>query len=101
MPYQAGMTGGGYAIATPYRARSIHRKPSQHRLRAPALLPTIAGMVRWLAPVDIVARLALPPRCAGCGLPVGRDHHFCAALLERSSLHRAAMVRGVPPALCV
>ena len=35
-------------------------------------------MLRWYAPIDAVARLALPPRCAGCGIPVARDHHFCA-----------------------
>lgn len=26
-----------------------------------------------------IAALALPPRCAGCGEPVGEDHRFCAA----------------------
>jgi ComF family protein len=26
-----------------------------------------------------VVGLALPPRCAGCGVPVGEDHRFCAA----------------------
>ncbi|WP_174286672.1 ComF family protein [Sphingomonas bacterium] len=36
-------------------------------------------MPRWLAPIDALARLALPPRCAGCGVPVAQDHHFCAA----------------------
>jgi ComF family protein len=25
-----------------------------------------------------VVGLALPPRCAGCGAPVGQDHRFCA-----------------------
>lgn len=25
-----------------------------------------------------IAALALPPRCPGCGTPVGDDHHFCA-----------------------
>ena len=35
-------------------------------------------MRRWFAPIDILTRMALPPRCAGCGMPVGQDHHFCA-----------------------
>uniref|UniRef100_UPI0020C6FF63 double zinc ribbon domain-containing protein n=1 Tax=Sphingomonas bacterium TaxID=1895847 RepID=UPI0020C6FF63 len=25
-----------------------------------------------------VVSLALPPRCPGCGTPVGEDHRFCA-----------------------
>ena len=37
-----------------------------------------AGMARWLDPVEAIIRLALPPRCAGCGAPVGDDHRFCA-----------------------
>lgn len=36
-------------------------------------------MPHWLAPLDLLGRLALPPRCAGCGVPVGEDHNFCAA----------------------
>ncbi|WP_176498964.1 ComF family protein [Sphingomonas sp. HMP9] len=34
--------------------------------------------MRILAPFRYVAGLALPPRCAGCGTPVGEDHRFCA-----------------------
>ncbi len=30
-------------------------------------------------PLRIVAALALPPRCPGCGVPVGEDHRFCTA----------------------
>lgn len=30
------------------------------------------------APLELVARWALPPRCAGCGVLVGEDHRFCA-----------------------
>ncbi|WP_445193291.1 double zinc ribbon domain-containing protein [Sphingomonas sp. Tas61C01] len=29
----------------------------------------------WIARA---ASIALPPRCPGCGVSVGRDHHFCA-----------------------
>ncbi|MDQ0836948.1 ComF family protein [Sphingomonas faeni] len=29
------------------------------------------------APFRYVAGLALPPRCAGCGVPVAEDHRFC------------------------
>ena len=29
-------------------------------------------------PFRHVIGLALPPRCAGCGVPVGEDHRFCA-----------------------
>ena len=36
-------------------------------------------MQRWLAPLRMIGGLALPPRCAGCGIPVAEDHHFCAA----------------------
>lgn len=32
-----------------------------------------------IAPLRLIARLALPPRCPGCGVPVGEDHRFCAA----------------------
>lgn len=30
-----------------------------------------------LTPLRAVAALALPPRCPGCGTPVGEDHRFC------------------------
>ncbi|MFS0771569.1 double zinc ribbon domain-containing protein [Sphingomonas sp. 1P08PE] len=32
-----------------------------------------------LEPLRWAADYALPPRCPGCGLPVGADHLFCAA----------------------
>ncbi len=31
-----------------------------------------------VAPIRRLIGLALPPRCAGCGLPVAEDHRFCA-----------------------
>ena len=34
--------------------------------------------MRWLDPIGAAARLALPPRCPGCGIPVAADHRFCA-----------------------
>ena len=36
-------------------------------------------MARLLAPLRLVADLALPPRCPGCGAVTGEDHRFCAA----------------------
>lgn len=30
-------------------------------------------------PIGAAIRLALPPRCPGCGTPVAADHRFCAA----------------------
>ncbi len=36
-------------------------------------------MLRFLLwPLRRVADYALPPRCAGCGVPVAADHEFCA-----------------------
>lgn len=32
-----------------------------------------------LAPVRLIARLALPPRCPACGVPVAEDYQFCDA----------------------
>lgn len=40
---------------------------------------TVIGILRH------VADFALPPRCAGCGMPVAEDHRFCAPCW--SSLH--------------
>ena len=37
------------------------------------------GGVDPLAPLRLTLRLALPPRCPACGLPVAEDHRFCAA----------------------
>lgn len=34
--------------------------------------------MRVLAPFRLIAGIALPPRCAGCGTPVAEDHRFCA-----------------------
>ncbi|HEX8388362.1 MAG TPA: ComF family protein [Sphingomonas sp.] len=31
-----------------------------------------------LAPLRLAGRLALPPRCPACGLPVAEDHRFCS-----------------------
>ncbi|MGU3390689.1 ComF family protein [Sphingomonas sp. M1A8_2b] len=31
-----------------------------------------------IGPLRRILGLALPPRCAGCGVPVGEDHRFCA-----------------------
>jgi ComF family protein len=37
-------------------------------------------MMRAALPIArLVADFALPPRCPGCGTPVGEDHRFCAA----------------------
>lgn len=35
--------------------------------------------MRLLDPIGAVIRLALPPRCPGCGSPVAADHRFCAS----------------------
>jgi ComF family protein len=35
-------------------------------------------MVRLLAPVRLIADLALPPRCPGCGAVTDAPHRFCA-----------------------
>lgn len=34
--------------------------------------------MRIFAPLRHIVAIALPPRCAGCGIPVGEDHRFCA-----------------------
>jgi ComF family protein len=34
---------------------------------------------RLLTPLRLVAGLALPPRCPGCGAVTGEDHRFCVA----------------------
>ena len=34
--------------------------------------------VKLLQPLKLVADLALPPRCPGCGAVTGADHRFCA-----------------------
>ncbi len=34
--------------------------------------------MRLFDPLRLIASTALPPRCAGCGMPVGEDHRFCA-----------------------
>ncbi len=34
--------------------------------------------MHWAAPLRLVATLALPPRCPGCGSVVSEDHRFCA-----------------------
>ena len=34
--------------------------------------------MRVLDPIGAALRLALPPRCPGCGVPVPVDHRFCA-----------------------
>nr|WP_107963710.1 ComF family protein [Sphingomonas sp. PP-CE-3G-477] len=31
-----------------------------------------------LEPFRLIAAIALPPRCPGCGVPVAEDHRFCA-----------------------
>lgn len=36
------------------------------------------GGVHVLEPLRAIGRLAVPPRCAGCGDPVVDDHRFCA-----------------------
>jgi ComF family protein len=35
--------------------------------------------VHWIAPLRLIADLALPPRCPGCGEVTAADHRFCAA----------------------
>lgn len=34
--------------------------------------------MRILEPFRLIAAIALPPRCPGCGVPVAADHRFCA-----------------------
>ncbi|WCM29313.1 ComF family protein [Sphingomonas sp. QA11] len=36
-------------------------------------------VARFLDPLRVVANLALPPRCPGCGAVTGEDHRFCSA----------------------
>ena len=53
--------------------------PVHGRACAPMRRQRQADMVRWSEPIHAIVRLALPPRCAGCGVPVGDDHRFCAS----------------------
>jgi ComF family protein len=38
----------------------------------------MGGLMTILSPFRFIAGIALPPRCAGCGTPVAKDHRFCS-----------------------
>lgn len=56
--------------------RSMRRLVRRERLVDKRKVEAIGVLT---APLRRVAALALPPRCPGCGTPVGEDHRFCGS----------------------